>query len=103
MTLLADLISGDTAITASLGLLVLAGFGAYIAEKVSTQHRVAASERVSEKQQVVIERHEAEIIALKGQNKDLENALNIIRERLPPRDQRSGSTGSWAAVERDGR
>jgi hypothetical protein len=45
---IADALSGDTPITITFGLLALAGFGAYVAEKVSTRYRIAALERADE-------------------------------------------------------
>jgi hypothetical protein len=81
-----DVMSGNTPITLTLALLALGGFGAYVAEKVSTRHRLDAQDRVDAAHADAMKLCMARVSALENEVLTLRMTIN------PPR------SGSWPTV-----
>jgi hypothetical protein len=79
-------LSGDTTINLALAFLALGTFGAYVAEKVSTRHRLDAQDRVDAAHADAMKLCMARVSALENEVLTLRMTIN------PPR------SGSWPTV-----
>jgi len=100
MILLAEVISGDTSITFALGGLLLAAVAAYVDEKVSTRHRLAALERSDEAQlkasAAMADQHHKDRESWARERAAFQQEILQIRMIVnPPR------SGSWPAIGSD--
>jgi hypothetical protein len=97
LILSADAISGETPITLALGGLLLAAVVAYVDEKVSTRHRLAALERSDEAHLKAAEamnaKHQKESETWSKERESLKQEIFQLRMMVnPPR------SGSWPAI-----
>ena len=90
MILLAEIVSGDTAVSISLGIMLL-GFAVTCVRVVTTlQHRLDTADRVIERQQETIEKCQTAITALDKRISTMES--DLYRDHRPPR------SGTWPTV-----
>jgi hypothetical protein len=81
VTILAEVVSGDTPLTLTLVVLVIGAVGAYVRSQTSMTHRQAALERADEKMLEATEKCAARVTAL-------ESDMRVLKATLHP--QRSG-------------
>jgi hypothetical protein len=91
MTLLAEVVSGDTAVSISLGILVLGLVVTCVRMVTILQHRLDTNERVSERQQSAIEKCQTD---LTSQDKRVSTIESDLYRRSPHRSDVWPTVGS---------
>jgi hypothetical protein len=86
VTILAEVVSGDTPLTLTLVVLVIGAVGAYVGEKVSTRHRLKTLEDADEKHEKASAACQAQVSKL---TRDVDRITMILN---PPR------SGSWPVI-----